>query len=66
VLIASSMAAIFNVVVGVVIGTISLSALFNALTLLGVPPGTWQEVVLGMLVIAVTIVSMRGEEGVVK
>ncbi|MDD3783242.1 MAG: ABC transporter permease [Limnochordia bacterium] len=66
VLIASSMAAIFNVVVGVVIGTISLSALFNALTLLGVPSGTWQEVVLGMLVIAVTIVSMRGEEGVVK
>jgi ribose transport system permease protein len=66
VLIASSMGAIFNVVIGVVIGTISLSALFNALTLLGVPSGTWQEVVLGMLVIAVTIVSMRGEEGVVK
>ena len=66
VLIASSMAAIFNVVIGVVLGTISLSALFNALTLLGVPSGTWQEVVLGMLVIAVTIVSMRGEEGVVK
>src|SRR5690554_3400762 len=66
VLIASSMAAIFNVVVGVVLGTISLSALFNALTLLGVPSGTWQEVILGALVIAVTVVSMRGEEGVVK
>jgi ribose transport system permease protein len=66
VLIASSMAAIFNVVIGVVLGTISLSALFNALTLLGVPSGTWQEVVLGALVIAVTVVSMRGEEGVVK
>ena len=66
VLIATSMGAIFNVVIGVVLGTISLSALFNALTLLGVPSGTWQEVVLGMLVIAVTIVSMRGEEGVVK
>lgn len=66
VLIASSMGAIFNLVIGVVIGTISLSALFNALTLLGVPSGTWQEVVLGILVIAVTVVSMRGEEGVVK
>jgi ribose transport system permease protein len=66
VLIATSMGAIFNVVIGVVLGTISLSALFNALTLLGVPSGTWQEVVLGALVIAVTVVSMRGEEGVVK
>jgi len=66
VLIATSMGAIFNVVIGVVLGTISLSALFNALTLLGIPSGTWQEVVLGALVIAVTVVSMRGEEGVVK
>lgn len=66
VLIATSMGAIFNVVIGVVLGAISLSALFNALTLLGVPSGTWQEVVLGALVIAVTVVSMRGEEGVVK
>lgn len=66
VLIASSMSAIFNVVIGVVIGTISLSALFNALTLLGVPSGTWQEVVMGLLVILVTIVSMGDEEGIVK
>ena len=40
--------------------------IFNVLTLLGVPSGTFQETLLGVIVILFAILSSRNTKGVVK
>lgn len=65
-LLAQALEDVFNLTVGALIGAFSVSALFNVLTILGVPSGTWQEVVLGASVILVAAVSQKGKGGIVK
>ena len=66
VLMASALSKRINITIGAVIGTVFIMAVFNVLTLLGVPSGTWQEVVLGMSVIVFGIVANRRNAEVVK
>src|SRR5690554_1211832 len=65
-LLAGAMGKLFNVITGATIGMIMIAALFNFLTLLGVPSGTWQDIILGLSVILIAAVSQRNERGVVK
>ncbi len=55
-----------NIVIAVPISTIAITALFNMLTLVGVPSGTWQEVFLGVIVILFGILAQKNAKGVVK
>lgn len=65
-LLAKALENIFNIIVGAVISAVIITSIFNVLTLLGVPSGTWQEVVMGGSVIVCGILSQRRFEGVVK
>lgn len=65
-LLAGAMSKIFNVITGATIGMVMIAALFNFLTLLGVPSGTWQEIILGLSVILIAAISQKNERGVVK
>ncbi|AZO93136.1 ABC transporter permease [Halocella sp. SP3-1] len=65
-LMAQAMENTLNIVIGATIGAISISALFNTLTLLGVPSGTWQEVILGLSVVVIAGISQKNVRGVVK
>jgi ribose transport system permease protein len=65
-LLAKAMENIFNIIIGAVISAVIITSIFNVLTLLGVPSGTWQEVVMGGSVIVCGILSQRRFEGVVK
>ena len=66
VLMASALSKYINVTFGAVVGTVFIMAVFNVLTLLGVPSGTWQEAVLGLSVIIFGIVAQKKSTGVVK
>lgn len=55
-----------NLVVGILISAFFISSMFNVLTVIGVPSGTWQEVVLGMSIIVFGILSQRNNKGVSK
>lgn len=66
VLMAQALSKHINITFGAVIGTVFIMAVFNVLTLLGVPSGTWQEAVLGMSVILFGIVAQKKFTGVVK
>ncbi len=66
VLMAAALSKRINITIGAVVGTVFIMAVFNVLTLLGVPSGTWQEVVLGLSVIIFGITANRGTEEVVK
>jgi ribose transport system permease protein len=65
-LLAKALENIFNIIIGAVISAVIITSIFNILTLLGVPSGTWQEVVMGGSVIVCGILSQRRFEGVVK
>jgi len=52
--------------VGILISGISVVALFNILTLFGVPSGTYQNIALGIVVILCGILSHLNDKGVVK
>lgn len=65
-LLAKALENIFNIIIGTVISAVIITSIFNVLTLLGVPSGTWQEVVMGGSVIVCGILSQRRFEGVVK
>ena len=65
-LLAKALDKIFNIIIGVVISAVIITSIFNVLTLLGVPSGTWQQVVMGGSVILCGILSQRRFEGVVK
>ncbi len=66
ILIAGSFARIFSDPIGCVIGAFIVTALFNVLTLLGVPSGTGQEMCLGAVVVLCGILSSFKNKGVVK
>jgi ribose transport system permease protein len=65
-LLAKALENVFNIVIGAVISAVIITSIFNVLTLLGVPSGTWQQVVMGGSVIVCGILSQRKFEGVVK
>lgn len=65
-LLADSIANIFTKPVGILISGFSVVALFNILTLMGVPSGTYQNFALGIVVIICGILSHLGHKGVVK
>ncbi len=55
-----------NIIIGIPICSLLVYTIFNMLTILGVPSGTWQEAVLGLIVILFGILAQRKETGVVK
>ena len=55
-----------NIIIAVPICAVVIFAVFNLLTLLGVPSGTLQEAFLGAFLIAFGILGQRGSKGVVK
>ncbi|MDR0758811.1 MAG: hypothetical protein LBF74_01700 [Treponema sp.] len=65
-LLAKALEKIFNIIIGAVISAVIITSIFNVLTLLGVPSGTWQQVVMGGSVIICGILSQRRFDGVVK
>jgi ribose transport system permease protein len=65
-LLASAFEKVYNIIIGAVISAVIITSVFNVLTLLGVPSGTWQQVVMGGGVLICGILSQRRFEGVVK
>jgi ribose transport system permease protein len=65
-LLASTLNTFFNIAIGTAISTFIITSIFNVLTLLGVPSGTWQQVVMGTSVLVCGILAQRRYEGVVK
>lgn len=65
-LLAQSFASVIGVPAGALLGSLLIAALFNCLTLLGVPSGTGQEITLGAIVILCGIISNAKNKGVVK
>ncbi len=57
VLLAQSIRNIFTTPVGILISGLSITIMFNILTLFGIPSGTWQEITLGIVIIACGILS---------
>lgn len=66
VLLAQSFSRIISEPIGILLGAILITAMFNILTMLGVPSGTGQEICLGALVILCGIFSNIGNKKVVK
>lgn len=65
-LLADSIVTIFTKPVGILFSGISVVALFNILTLFGVPSGTYQNIALGLVVIFCGVLSHLNYRGVVK
>ncbi|HBI73512.1 MAG TPA: hypothetical protein DDY59_10015 [Lachnospiraceae bacterium] len=65
-LLAGSLNKYMNLTLSIVIGIFIITSLFNVLTILGVPSGTWQQTVMGLTVIISGIASQRKNKGVVK
>lgn len=65
-LLADSIQNIFTKPVGILISGVSVVALFNILTLLGVPSGNYQNIALGVVVIVCGILSHLNYKGVMK
>lgn len=66
VLLAQALQKHINIVIAIPISTFLIAMIFNVLTLLGVPSGTFQEFLLGVIVIAFGITAQRTVKGVVK
>lgn len=65
-LLASSLGKYMNLTIAILVGIFVITSLFNILTLLGVPSGTWQQTVMGLTVVMSGIASQRKYKGVVK
>ncbi|WP_434643826.1 hypothetical protein PQ692_05090 [Thermoanaerobacterium thermosaccharolyticum] len=65
-LLAQAFEQIFNLTVAVIISSVIVESLFNILTILGVPSGTWQQVAVGACVIVCGVLAQRHYKGVVK
>lgn len=65
-LLSQAMSKKVNITIAVVLSTMFVMGIFNFLTLMGVPSGTWQETVLGLSVILFGILANRGTKEVVK
>lgn len=66
VLLAKALSKNINYMIGIPIGTFIIIFVFNVLTLLGVPSGTFQEACLGLVVIVFGMLAQRDVRGVVK
>ena len=66
VLLAQVMQKKINITIAIPISTILIMAIFNVQTQLGVRSGTYQQVVLGAIVLIFGIIAQRGAKGVVK
>lgn len=56
----------FDLTIAAALSSFIITSIFNALTILGVPTGTWQKVIMGASVIICGILSARSEKGDVK
>ena len=65
-LLSQAMAKKVNITVAAILSTIFVMGIFNFLTLVGVPSGTWQETVLGLSVILFGILANKNIKEVVK
>ena len=65
-LLAQALSGIFNITISAPIGAFIITAVFNVLTIIGVPSGTWQQVMLGAVVLICGMLSRRNYKGVVK
>ena len=65
-LLAKALSNVFNITIGAAVGAFTITAIFNVLTILGVPSGTWQQVMLGACELMCGILSQRKFKGVVK
>lgn len=65
-LLAMALSNYINLMLAIPIATCLITFVFNVLTILGVPSGTFQDTILGCIVIVVAILAQRKEEGVVK
>lgn len=65
-LLAKNLSKVINRIIAVPISAFIIIFVFNFLTHMGVPSGTFQEFLLGVIVIAFAIIAQRGEKGVVK
>ncbi|MGN0734149.1 MAG: ABC transporter permease [Emergencia sp.] len=66
VLLAQVLQSKINIIIAVPICSLIVYTIFNMLTIAGVPTGTWQEAVLGAIVIIFGVIAQRKETGVVK
>ncbi len=65
-LLAQALSSVFNITIAAALGAFIITAVFNVLTILGVPSGTWQQVMLGAVVLICGMLSRRNYKGVVK
>ncbi|WP_407717364.1 ABC transporter permease subunit [Hornefia butyriciproducens] len=65
-LLSQALAKKINIIVAVNLSTLFVMAIFNFLTLMNVPSGTWQETVLGISVIIFGVLAQRNTKEVVK
>ena len=65
-LLSQALAKHVNIIVAVIASTLFVMAIFNFLTLMNVPSGTWQETVLGISVIVFGVLANRNTKEVVK
>ena len=65
-LLAQALSGVFNITIAAALGAFIITAVFNVLTILGVPSGTWQQVMLGAVVLLCGVLSRRNYKGVVK
>ena len=65
-LLAMALANFVNLILAIPIATFLITLIFNVLTLFGVPSGTFQDTLLGIIVICFAILAQRKVKGVVK
>jgi len=65
-LLAQALSKVINLTIAALVGAFVITSLFNSLTIVGVPSGTWQKVVMGAVVIVCGMLSAQNEKGVVK
>jgi ribose transport system permease protein len=64
-LLASALQRFMNIIIGAAVSAVFITSIFNVLTLLGVPTGPWQQVVMGASVLICGILSQRRVKEVV-
>lgn len=65
-LLADALSKTFNLTIAAAISSFIITSIFNVLTIMGVPSGTWQKVIMGASVVICGIFSARSVKGVVK
>lgn len=65
-LLSQSISRILNNIIGILVSSFVLMSVFNALTMFGVPSGTYQSIALGAIIILCGILANIGYKGVVK